>query len=117
MMTKQEILEVLGRVYDPDQPDKSIVELGIVEEEGIEVKGDRITITYCMKAPLCPYSAAIGLLIRRAIKDKLGKTCEVRIHESHYQSSNVNSILTDDKKVRDLEAKMESTGLFSQHIR
>lgn len=116
-MNKERVLRALRCVYDPDHPDKSIVDLGIVDAQGIDLGGDVVRITYCIRAPLCPYSAAIGLLIRRALQDKLGTEVMVRIDSGHYQADTVNDILSDEAKSQELAVKMEASGLFRQFIR
>ena len=116
-MDRERVLEVLRHVYDPDHPDKSLVELGVVDEQGVDVADDTVKITYCMRAPLCPYSAAIGLLIKRALEEKLSSSVKVQIDAAHYQASQVNEILSDDAKSRDLSGKMEASGLFQKCIR
>ncbi|WP_176236146.1 iron-sulfur cluster assembly protein [Candidatus Hakubella thermalkaliphila] len=63
-MEKREILEILKRVYDPDYVDQSIVDMGLVSEEDITIKDQEIQIAYGLTAPMCPFSAAIGLMIR-----------------------------------------------------
>lgn len=113
----EQVLEALRHVYDPDHPDKSVVDLGVVDQKGIEVADDALQITYCMRAPLCPYSAAIGLLIRRALQERFGTEVKVRIDQSHYQAGAVNDILDDEVKCRELADKMEASGLFRQCIR
>lgn len=45
-MTKQEILKILDHILDPDLRDRSIVEMGFVKEEDIEVKEEEIQVFY-----------------------------------------------------------------------
>ncbi len=116
-VNKEQVLETLRHVYDPDHPEKSLVDLGVVDDKGIEVGGNAVQITYCMRAPLCPYSAAIGVLIRRALQERFGAEVKVRIDLSHYQAGAVNDVLDDEAKSRELAGKMEASGLFKQCIR
>ena len=62
-MTKQDILRVLDHILDPDLKDRSIVEMGFVREEDIEVQEEEIRVSYTVGGPLCPYSAAVGIII------------------------------------------------------
>ncbi|KKM82454.1 hypothetical protein LCGC14_1319380, partial [marine sediment metagenome] len=69
---KEEILEVLNRVYDPDYIDRSVLDMGLVTEDDIIIKEDEIEVTYDLTASMCPFSAAIGLMIKYALERKLG---------------------------------------------
>ncbi len=71
-VNKEEILEVLNRVYDPDYIDRSVLDMGLVTEDDIAIKEDEIEVTYDLTASMCPFSAAIGLMIKYALERKLG---------------------------------------------
>jgi len=60
---KSEVIEVLNQVYDPDYVDRSIVDMGLVTEGDITIKDNSIEVAYSLTAPMCPFSAAIGLMI------------------------------------------------------
>ncbi len=75
-MDKKEILEVLQQVYDPDYVDRSIVDMGLVTEDDIIVKDNSIEVAYSLTAPMCPCSAAIGVMIKYALEKKLFSTGE-----------------------------------------
>lgn len=116
-MNVDQILDILKRVYDPDFPEQSLIALGVVEERGIQLTEGSVMVTYCLKSPVCPYSAAIGLLIRRALEQSLTLAVEVRLDADHYQAAIVNGILADEAKSRELADRMESTGLFAQCLK
>ena len=83
-MDKGEILEVLNRVYDPDYIDRSVVDMGLVTEDDITIKDDNIEIAYSLTAPMCPFSAAIGLMIKYALGKKLGVSVMVKLKAGHH---------------------------------
>jgi metal-sulfur cluster biosynthetic enzyme len=116
-VTRQEVIDTLRHVYDPDYFDRSIVDMGLVTEEDVEITGERVNIWYKLSAPICPFSAAIGLMIRRALESKLGIIAEVRIKPGHYQEDVVNEVLSSEEKARDLLEKMESYGVLERCIR
>jgi ATP-binding protein involved in chromosome partitioning len=70
-MTKENILEALSKVQEPDLG-KDIVTLNMVKD--IEIKGDSIAFTMILTTPACP------------LKDMLRKACEEAIH-SHFNHS------------------------------
>lgn len=52
-MEKQEILKILRQVYDPDYVDKSIVDMGLVEDD-ITVSDEKIEVAYSLTALCAP---------------------------------------------------------------
>ena len=116
-VTKSDVLAVLGHVYDPDYRDRSIVEMGLVDQEGIAIEGGRVHVCYRLTAPVCPFSAAIGLLIRHALEVKLDLPVEVRIVAGHFQEDAVSAILQSEEKSRQLLEQMQSYGILEQCIR
>ncbi|MFQ6124863.1 MAG: iron-sulfur cluster assembly protein [Candidatus Heimdallarchaeota archaeon] len=115
-MRKEDVLEILKRVYDPDYRDKSIVELGLVNEEDIIIDDKGLEIEYNLTAPLCPFSSAIGVMIKYALEKKLHKPVKVKLKEGHMQSQIVNEILESEGKRRELLKKLESYGIFHQCV-
>lgn len=71
-MNRDEVLEVLKHVYDPDYRDRSIADMGLVTAEDIKVMGNSVEVAYDVTAPFCPFSAAIGVMIKYALEKKLG---------------------------------------------
>ncbi|OGO20493.1 MAG: hypothetical protein A2144_03140 [Chloroflexi bacterium RBG_16_50_9] len=66
-MDKQQILKVLSQVYDPDYVNRSIIDMGLVTEDDIVINDSKIEVTYTLTASICPFSAAIGLMIKYAL--------------------------------------------------
>lgn len=116
-MNKQEVLDVLTQVYDPDYRDRSVVDMGLVDEDSIEIEGDTIKVQYRVTAPMCPFSAALGLMIKHALEKKLGKAVEVAIEPGHYQQQLVNDILTSEEKAGALFEKLVAFGILEQCVR
>ncbi len=116
-MTKREILKVLDHILDPDLRDRSIVEMGFVGEEDIDVGGEEIRVSYTVGGPLCPYSAAVGILIHYTLHEKFKKRVKVRMKEGHYQQDIVNQILEDEDQFNDWLERIKSQKLLSSCLR
>lgn len=116
-MTKEEVLEVLRKIYDPDYQDKSIVDMGLAKEEDISFQGEEILVSYGLTAPLCPFSAAIGLMIKYALHKKLGVPVVVRLKATHHQSGVVAEMLQDSQRSKELMEKLREFGILEQCVR
>ena len=116
-MTKQEVLKVLDRIMDPDLPARSIVEMGFVRAEDIEVREEEIQVAYTVGGPLCPYSAAIGIIIHHMLKEHFPKKVKVRIKEGHYQEDIVNQILNDESQFKEWYEKIKAQKLLAALLR
>lgn len=117
-MKKEEILEILKNVYDPDYRDKSIVEMGLVTEDDIEIFGDTVHIEYGVTAPLCPFAAALGVMLKYALERRFKDIkIEVRIKPGHFQEKPVNEILNDKERRQELLKTLESYGIIEQCVR
>jgi len=111
------VLEILKRVYDPDYRDKSIVDLGLVKEDDIKIDDGGLEIEYKVTAPLCPFSSAIGVMIKYALEKSLKKPVRVKLKEGHMQSQIVNEILENEDKRRDLLQKLEHYGILQRCVK
>jgi len=116
-MTKQDILRVLNHILDPDLRDRSIVEMGFVREDDIEVKEEEIQVSYTVGGPLCPYSAAVGIIIHYTLQERFKKRIRVRMKEGHYQQELVNQILGDEAQFNELLEKIKSQNLLASCLR
>ena len=116
-MTKQEILRALDRILDPDLRDRSIVEMGFVGEEDIEVTEEEIQVSYTVGGPLCPYSAAVGIIIHHTLHERFNKKVRVRMKKGHYQQDIVNQILEDESQFQELFEKIKSQNLLAACLR
>lgn len=116
-MKKGDVLEILRNVYDPDYRDKSIVDLGLVKEEDIKINDTELEVRYDITAPLCPFSSAIGVMIKYALEKKLNKPVVVKLKEGHMQVKIVNEILENEDKRRDLLQKLETYGILHRCVK
>lgn len=116
-MTKHDILRILDRILDPDLRDRSIVEMGFVGEDDIELDEKEIQVSYTVGGPLCPYSAAVGIIIHHTLSLSFPKKIKVRMKEGHYQQELVNQILEDEKQFNDLFEKIKAQNLLSLCLR
>jgi metal-sulfur cluster biosynthetic enzyme len=116
-MTKRDILRLLDRILDPDLRDRSIVEMGFVGENDIEVDEKEIHVSYTVGGPLCPYSAAVGVIIHHTLSSAFTKRVRVRMKEGHYQQGLVNQILEDEDRFNDLFEKIKDQNLLALCLR
>lgn len=116
-MNKNEALEVLKRVYDPDYVNRSIVDMGLVSADDIMIKAHGIEVAYSLTAPLCPFSAAIGLMIKYALQKKFGVSATVRLKTGHHQTKAVTELLQDPKQSAELMHKLKEFGILERCVR
>ena len=116
-MDKAEVLGILNRVYDPDYIDRSVVDMGLVTEEDIAVTDGAIEISYGLTAPMCPFSAAIGLMIKHAVEKKLGVPTMVHLKVDHRQGGVVAELLQNPQRCEELMRKLEEFGILERCVR
>lgn len=116
-MEKEEILDILRQVYDPDYRDRSVVDMGLVSADDIEIGEERIEIEYGLTAPMCPFSAALGVMMRYALEKKLDRSLTVRLKPGHLQEQVVNEILASAEKRAELLKKLEDYGSLAQCVK
>lgn len=115
-VNEKEVIEILREVCDPDYPDKSIVDMGLVDERDVRISDARIEVSYKLTAPMCPFSAAIGVVIKHVLEKRLKKNVVVGL-KNHYQSSAVNEILDNETKQKELFDLLKSTGMLKRFIK
>ncbi len=64
MVTKEEVIQALKKVYDPEIP-INIVDLGLIYN--VEVKDDVVYIDMTMTSPACPMTFFVVALVRNAV--------------------------------------------------
>ena len=64
MISKEEVLEALKEVYDPEMP-INVVDLGLIY--GVEVEGDKVRVKMTMTARGCPMHAYIAGEVRKRL--------------------------------------------------
>ena len=117
MTTREEVLGVLRRVYDPDYTDRSIVDMGLVAQEDITITQDAVEVSYGLTAPMCPFSAAIGLMIKYAVEKKLGVPVTVALKAGHRQGGVVAELLQDPHRSQELMDKLREFGILERCVR
>ena len=112
MVTKQEVMDVLKKVNDPEHP-IPITDLNIVNEDSISIEGDKIKIDFRPTVPFCPMGGAIGVIIKYALEKELGKEVEVQVAcGSHAQEDMLNQMLSDRKQYEELLERLKQSGLL-----
>lgn len=64
MVTKEQVIEVLKKIYDPEIP-VDIWELGLIYD--IDIKGDDVTILMTVTAPNCPIAETLPVDVRNDV--------------------------------------------------
>lgn len=116
-MDKKEVLDILNQVYDPDYVNRSIVDMGLVTEEDITITDNGIEVGYTLTAPMCPFSAAIGLMIKYALEKKLGVPVTVNLKVGHHQEGVVSELLSDPEQSAELMRKLQEFGILERCVR
>ncbi|MEK7847328.1 MAG: iron-sulfur cluster assembly protein [Chloroflexota bacterium] len=111
------VLDVLSRVYDPDYVDRSIVDMGLVTENDITIQDNQVEVAYGLTAPMCPFSAAIGLMIKFALEQELRVPVSVRLKDEHRQAGVVAELLADPVRCQELMAKLKEFGILERCVR
>ncbi|RLF49731.1 MAG: aromatic ring hydroxylase [Thermoplasmata archaeon] len=77
MVTKDDVMSVLEKVYDPELG-LSVVDLGFIYD--VKVEDDRVSIKMTVTVPTCPLRALIAKDVERAVKSIEGvKEVDVEI--------------------------------------
>ena len=117
MITPQQVMDVLKDVYDPDYVNRSIVDMGLVTPEDVSIKPEHIEVQYGLTAPLCPFSAAIGLMIKYALEKKLNTPVAVSLRPGHRQGDLVKEVLQDPSKASELMSKLQLFGIIEKCVK
>ena len=66
MIDKQQIIENLKNVYDPEIPSASLYDLGLIYDIVISAREREVTITHTLTSAFCPFADEIVNNIRQA---------------------------------------------------
>ena len=66
MIDKQQIIENLKNVYDPEIPSASLYDLGLIYDIVISAREHEVTITHTLTSAICPFADEIVNYIRQA---------------------------------------------------
>jgi len=67
-MTKENIIDILKTVYDPEVPILDIYNMGLVYD--IDVKDNNVNITMTLTSPACPMGDMILEMVKNSITEK-----------------------------------------------
>ena len=77
MLTQEQILEILKKVYDPEIP-LNIVDLGLIY--GVDIEDQNVTVRMTLTGRGCPMASMLANVVKRKIQAIEGvKDVEVRI--------------------------------------
>jgi len=111
-MQKEKILDILRKVNDPEFP-MSVVELGVVDEKSITVKNNFVEIEFTPTTPFCPEGIALGVLIKYAVEEALGKKVSVKVKRGTYLKEDmVNDLLRNEARYAEALQRIKSSGLI-----
>ena len=116
-MDKSDVMRILNQVYDPDYVDRSVVDMELVTEDDITIADKEVRVTYSLTASMCPFSAAIGLMIKYALEKNLKVPVTVSLKAGHYQAKEVTELLQDAEQSEELMHKLEEFGIIKRCIR
>ncbi len=76
VVTKEDVLNALGAVNDPEIPGLSIVDLGLVY--GVDVEGGKVNVKMTVTAPGCPMAHFMAQMAKQAV-EKLEGVAEANV--------------------------------------
>jgi len=76
LVTKENVIKALKKVYDPEIP-VNIVDLGLIY--GIEIKDNSVNIKMTMTAPGCPLGFLLVDMVKEAVKEEIPSVKEVNV--------------------------------------
>ncbi|MEM3045064.1 MAG: iron-sulfur cluster assembly protein [Candidatus Bathyarchaeia archaeon] len=115
-MDKDSVMEVLGKVYDPEYP-LSVTELKIVERDDIEISDEGVTVHFKPTTPFCPMGGIIGVLIKYALEKALRTPVKVKVKGgSHVQEEAFNEMLNQEDRYREILKKLEDSGILKSCV-
>ena len=69
MVTKEQVMEALKEVYDPEMP-VSVVDLGFIYE--VIVEGSKVVVRMTLSTPGCPMVSLITHMVREKVASLAG---------------------------------------------
>ena len=69
-LSKDTVMEALGKVNDPEIPGLSIVDLGLIYS--VEVEGGKVNVRMTVTAPGCPMAQFMAEMAKKAIEEMEG---------------------------------------------
>lgn len=116
-LDKKDVIRVLRKVYDPEYP-ASIVEMGVVNEDSVEVGDDKVKVFFKPTTPFCPMGGLIGVLIRYALEKELNVKAEVLVEPgSHFNEAMVNAMVNDDSQYKRVLDQLSEMGMLERCVK
>lgn len=88
MITKEQVLQALGHVEEPDLK-KDLVTLNMIQD--ISIEGDHVSFSVILTTPACPLKALIENACRNAILHFISKDAKVQINMTSRVTSQKNT--------------------------
>jgi len=88
MITKEQVLQALGHVEEPDLK-KDLVTLNMIQD--IHIEGNQVSFSVILTTPACPLKAMIENACRNAILHFISKDAKVRINMTSRVTSQKNT--------------------------
>ncbi|MFW9934549.1 MAG: iron-sulfur cluster assembly protein [Candidatus Thorarchaeota archaeon] len=116
-MKTDEVMNVLRRVLDPEHP-VNVVEMGLVKEDDVIIKGDEIQVQFAPTVPQCPMGAVIGIVIRKALEDKFpNNKVSVQVKPgTHMREEACNTMINNDEQYQNAIEKLNASGALDRLI-
>jgi len=76
-ITKEDVINVLREVYDPEIPVVNIVDLGLIYD--IKIENNVVYIKMTLTAPGCPLAGLIVDYIKNIVKEKIREVKDVQV--------------------------------------
>lgn len=96
MITKEQVLQALSHVDDPDLK-KDLVTLGMIED--VQIEGNKLSFSVVLTTPACPLKAMIENACRNAISHFISKELEVNINMTSRVTTQANQPLPHVKNI------------------
>src|SRR6185312_14281522 len=96
MITKEQVLQALGHVEEPDLK-KDLVTLNMIED--IHIEGDRVSFSVILTTPACPLKAMIENACRNAILHFISKEAKVQVNMTSRVTSQKNTSVPGVKNI------------------
>lgn len=96
MISKEQVLNALSHVEDPDLK-KDLVTLNMIED--IRIEGHKLSFSVVLTTPACPLKATIENACRNAIEHFIGKDIEVAINMTSRVTVQANQPLPNIKNI------------------
>jgi len=116
-LDKKDVMRVLEKVYDPEYP-ASIVEMGMVDEDSVEVGDGKVKVQFKPTTPFCPMGGLIGVLRRDALEKELNVKAEVRVKPgTHLNEAMVNTMINDEAQYKRVLGQLSDMGMLERCVK